>query len=288
MSLQANSGARRPTIIAGAATSPLGSLGRTLRAAESLQFFAIDLDLRRTLVMPSATALGRAGEQGIVRIRSAWIPGAITGPRHVSRTKGLWSGLIHAATHLGLRSVVIPHRSEVTRGEWLGSESRRVFQEANLGAIRQAIGIRGSAMQRGHEQLRHLQMVRHTAEEWDLDLALDLTGDVPHYLEAEAAILRLISRLTIVRIPSWVSANGELNTADPISRRVISILADQGYTGTISIVPMRSPWHISWQPPVPTSSEEWTRAMILDQYARQHSDSSPANYISPELFREFP
>jgi hypothetical protein len=92
----------------------------------------------------------------------------------------------------------------------------------------------------------------------------------------------------VVRIPSWVSANGELNTADPISRRVISILADQGYTGTISIVPMRSPWHISWQPPVPTSSEEWTRAMILDQYARQRHDDASAPYTSPEIFREFP
>jgi hypothetical protein len=288
MSLQSNSGAKRPTILAGAGTSPFGSLGRTLRAAETLQFFAVDLDLRQAWLMPSATSLGRAGDQGIVRIRSAWIPGSITGPRHDARTAGLWSGLVHAATHLGLRTVIVPHRAEVIRGDWLGSESRRVFRESNLGLVRHAIGIRGAAIQRGHEQLRQLQMLRHTAEEWDLDLALDLTGDVPHYLEAEAAILRLISRLTVVRIPSWVSANGELNTADPISRRVISILADQGYAGTISIVPMRSPWNISWHPPAPTSSEEWTRAMILDQYTRQRSDDAPASYISPEIFREFP
>ena len=288
MSLQPVSGARRPTILAGAGTSPLGSLGRTLRAAESLQFFAIDLDLRRALILPTPQALGRAGDQSLVRIRSAWIPGAINGPLASSRSDALWTALRHAATHLGLRTVVMPHRSEVTRGDWLGAESRRTFREGSLGMVRHAIGIRGASIQRGHEQLRQLQMLRHAAEEWDLDLALDLTGEVPHYLEAEAAILRLIGRLTLVRIPSWVSANGELNTADPISRRVVSILADQGYTGTISIVPMRPPWQVSWQPPAPTSSEEWTRAMILDQYARQRSDDLPAPYISPEIYREFP
>lgn len=288
MSLQPLAGARRPTILAGAGTSPLGSLGRTLRAAESLQFFALDLDLRQSLVMPTPQALGRAGDQSLVRIRSSWIPGSITGPFASTRTDALWTALRHAAIHLGLRTVVIPHRSEVTRGTWLGSESRRMFREANLTMVRHAIGIRGSAIQRGHEHLRQLQMLRHAAAEWDLDLALDLTGDVPHYLEAEAAILRLIGRLTLVRIPSWVSANGELNTADPISRRVVSILADQGYAGTISIVPMRSPWHLSWQPPAPTSSEEWTRTMILDQYARQRSDDAPTSYSSPEIYREFP
>ena len=281
-------GARRPTILAGAGTSPFGSLGHTLRSAESLQFFAIDLDLRQALLMPSPQALGQAGEGSLVRVRSVWIPGSITGPLSNSRTEALWTALRHSATHLGLRTVVIPHRSEVTRGTWLGPEARRMFRDDNLRNVRHAIGVRGAHIQRGHEHLRHLQMIRHSAEEWDLDLALDLTGDVPHYLEAEAAILRLISRLTLVRIPSWVSANGELNTADPISRRVISILADQGYSGTISIVPMRSPWHLSWQPPAPTSSEEWTRTMILDQYARQRNDDTSAPYISPEIFREFP
>lgn len=277
---------KRPTILAGLNTSILGSPGMAIRAAESLQFFAADLDLRGTWRFPTARTLGGNGTDSLVRMRSIWIPGSVFGPFAAQRTTDLWTLLQEAVTTLGLRTIVMPHRSDVTHGEWLGAESRKHMSSASLGLVRHAIGIRGSRLQRGHDQLMQLDMIRRSAEEWDLDLALDLTGDVPHYLEAEAAMLRILSRLVNVRIPSWVSSTGELNTNDPISRRVVSILADQGYAGTISIVPMRPALQLPWTAISPTSSEEWTRSMILDQYARQHSPDHPAPYISPELYRE--
>lgn len=286
MSARYSSGSRRPTILAGTATSILGSPGSSLRAAEALQFFAIDLDLRSTVRMPQAGALGADRPDNLIRVKSVWIPGSIHGPMSSQRTDALWSLLDRSAQSLGLRTIVIPHSNEVTRGDWLGAESRRRLRETQRDFIRHAIGIRGSSIYRGHDQLSQLQMIRHSSEEWDLDIALDLTGDVPHYLEAEAAIMRLLPRLTLVRIPSWVSSTGELNTNDPISRRVVAILADQGFSGTISIVPMRSPWQLPWTSTAPTSSEEWTRTMIVDMYTRQRSDDPPAPYRSSELFRE--
>jgi hypothetical protein len=280
------SSSRRPTILAGTTTSILGSPGASLRAAEALQFFAVDLDLRSAFRMPPARLLGATQPGNLVRLRSIWIPGSISGLMSSQRTDALWSLLDLSARSLGLRTIIIPHSSDVSHGTWLGAESRRRLRETQRDFIRHAIGIRGSSIHRGHDQLSQLQMIRHSSEEWDLDIALDLTGDVPHYLEAEAAIMRLLPRLTLVRIPSWVSSTGELNTNDPISRRVVSILADQGYTGTISIVPMRPPWQLPWLASAPTTSEEWTRTMIMDMYMRQRSDDLPAPYRSPELFRE--
>jgi hypothetical protein len=276
----------RPTIVAGVNASWLGSLGKSLERAEAHQFFATDVDLRRPLLMPSPAVIGSSPAAGLVRMRSVWAPASVTGAFSDHRKAGLWSFLEYATESMGLRTIVIPRSSEAIRGEFLGAEIRKRMQSVSHGAVRLAIGVRGASVYRGHDQLSQLQTLRHTAEEWDLDLALDLAGDVPHYLEAEAAILRLLPKLTLVRIPSWVSAAGELNTNDPISRRVVSILADQGYAGTISIIPARSPLQLPWTRSYPSMSDEWTRTMILDQYDRQRTDDHPAPYISPELFRE--
>jgi hypothetical protein len=187
---------------------------------------------------------------------------------------------------MGLRTVVLPHSADVSRGTFLGAELRKRMRTIAHGSVRLAFGVRGTMVYRGHDQLAQLQTLRHAAEEWDLDIALDLAGEVPHYLEAEAAVLRLLPKLTLVRIPSWVSATGELNRDDPISRRVVSILVDQGYSGLISIIPPRMPWQLPGARAHISMSDEWTRTMILDQYDRQRSDDHPAPYISPELFRE--
>lgn len=277
---------RRPTIVAGAGTSWFGSLGKALAHAEMHQFFAVDLDQRGALIAPSVAAVATQAQTGVVRLRSIWIPGSITGPFAAQRTASLWHFLEYTAEHMGLRTVVLPRTSDVGRGTFLGADLRKRMHAASNGAVRLAIGVRGSTVYRGHDQLAQLQTLRHTAEEWDLDIALDLAGNVPHYLEVEAAVLRLLPRLTLVRIPSWVSASGELDTNNPISRRVVSILADQGYTGTISIIPARSPTQFLGTRGYPTMSDEWTRQLILDQYDRQLSDDRPAPYISPELFRE--
>ncbi|MDQ3654238.1 MAG: hypothetical protein M3457_04065 [Chloroflexota bacterium] len=277
---------RRPTIVAGIGTSLSGSLGKALAHAEQHQFFAIDLDQRRALLAPSVASVATQAQTRVVRVRSIWIPGSITGPFVEQRTSGLWHFLEYAAEQMGLRTVILPRSSEIARGTFLGGELRKRMQLAAHGSVRLAIGVRGSVVYRGHDQLAQLQTLRHSAEEWDLDIALDLAGNVPHYLEAEAAVLRLLPKLTLVRIPSWVSPSGELNTDDPISRRVVSILADQGYTGTISIIPARSPLQLPGTRTYPTLSDEWTRQLILDQYDRQLTGDRPAPYISPELFRE--
>lgn len=278
--------ARRPTIVAGVTGGWGGTLGKSLTLAERHQFFAVDLDLRRAWLFPAVTAIERQAQIGVVRLRSIWIPGSINGLYAARRRTALWQLLDVASERTGLRTVVLPRSADVTRGAFLGAELRKRLAAPQHRNVRMAIGLKGSAINRGHDQLAQLQTLRHAAEEWDLDIALDLAGNVPHYLEAEAAVLRLLPRLTLVRIPSWVAPTGELNTDDPISRRVVSILADQGYSGTICVIPARTPLQVPGTPAYPSTSDEWTRKLILDQYDRQLNDDRPAPYISPELFRE--
>lgn len=276
----------RPTIVAGVAPSWFGSLGKSLDHAAAHEFFAADVDLRKTLWAPSVSSEISRQRAGLVRMRTVWVPGSVYGLLVEQRTAKLWKFLDHAATRMGLRTVILPRSLDIARGNFLGAELRRRMDAASHGAVRLAIGVKGSAVHRGHDQLAQLQSLRHAAEEWDLDIALDLAGDVPHYLEAEAAVLRLLPRLTLVRIPSWVSTSGELNANDPISRRVVAILADQGYAGTISIIPARSSLRVPWALAYPSMSDEWTRSLILDQYDRRRGDIPGLPQPSSEIFRE--
>jgi hypothetical protein len=266
--------------VTGVTPAAFGSLSRALAEAQAHQFFALDVDTRTTW-MPTPVP-----QAGVVRVRSAWVPGSIDGWLATRRRARLEAFLDHAAREMGLRTIVLPRSAEVRSGATLARELRARFGPQTQSGIRFALGVRGSLVPRGHDQLSQLSALRHQAEEWDFDLALDLAGEVPHYLEAEAAVLRLLPRLALVRVPSWVSPSGELNTGDPISRRVVAILADQGYAGTISIIPAPPLLPPIWSSTAPTASDEWTRSMILDRYDRQRADERPTPYISPELFRE--
>ncbi len=274
----------RPTIVTGVCPTITGSLSNAFVRARDHQFFALDIDLRSTWLPPSGVP--DAPGIDVVRIRSIWVPSSVDGWAASRRMDRLTAFLNQSADSMGLRTIVLPRMAESGTGTQIGAVLRKRLDPAARSAVRFAIGIRGSRIQRGHDQLVQLTSLRHTAEEWDLDLALDLSGDVPHYLEAEAAVLRLLPRLSLVRIPTWVSRAGELSTDDPISRRVIAILADQGYAGAISIIPSPPLLPPVFAATAPTASDEWTRSMILDRYDRQRSDDRSLPYISPELFRE--
>ena len=65
-----------------------------------------------------------------------------------------------------------------------------------------AIGLPSSTLRGGRPHLVHLGSLRRFAEEWEVGIAVDLTGRFDPTWEAEAAISRIGNRLRVLRLPS--------------------------------------------------------------------------------------
>lgn len=101
---------------------------------------------------------------------------------------------------------------------------------------RVTLGLRADQLGGGREHLVELTLLRRYAEEWDFDIALDLSGEIDPTWEAEAAIWRLMPRLQIIRLGP-LSGRAQRSTAPRLASRVLSGAADLGYRGTIALSP---------------------------------------------------
>lgn len=240
------------------------------------RFFAIDLDLRSTWIAPSWTRLAADASHSMTRVRSTWIAGVIAGPASRSRLLRLTTLLRGCKNELGLRTIVIPRAAHLRRGSSIGPSIREIVSDRSNTSARIAVGIRAIDFADDRRHLDQLVATRRLAEEWDLDIALDLTGNVSLNWEAEAAVIRLMPRLTLVRLRPWIASDGSGPSEDrqAIALRTVAMLADQGYTGSISLVPRPDPW---WKIPAAegAGAETLTRDLILDRYDRQ---SRPAGF----------
>jgi len=257
----------RPTVLYGGEASWFGSLGGQIRTASEHEFYSIDVDLRSSWMAPSWSAMAPLLSREMIRVRSVWIAGMLTGPLVNQRTDRLMDFLRGCRREHGLRTIVIPRAAHIRRGSSLGPHIRKFAAEGTGAVPRVAVGIRGA--DRGH--LDQLRAIRRLAEEWDLDVALDLTGSVPRDWEAEAAIMRLLPRLALVRITP-VADDGPYRTpivGRSIAARSVAILADQGYTGPISVAAPAHPLRSLVAAARPGQLEKLARDAVLDQYDRQ-------------------
>lgn len=78
--------------------------------------------------------------------------------------------------------------------------SRQVVELQSASPSRLLIGVNTSQLRGGRPHLVQLGALRHFAEEWDLGVALDLTGRLDPTWEAEAAVTRLGQRLQLLRV----------------------------------------------------------------------------------------
>lgn len=258
---------RRPTIVIGTTSTPLGRPIIAPDVAAGAGFYALDLDLRRAWSCPDPDRLHNSS---VARVRSVWIPRQYTGMWRGSRAAQLRRFLTSAVEDLGLRTVVVPQsQGQSKRGTSLGQLARQV---TTLGGLRIAMRVGADTLlaQPG-SHLDHVANLRRMAEEWDLDLSLDLTGSNIEEWEAEATLMRLFPRLTMVRIRPLHASDGTLSpqSASRIAFRTIVMLADQAYSGLISIAPEVTELARF----VPTSSpalepSSLTRAEILAAYDR--------------------
>jgi hypothetical protein len=103
------------------------------------------------------------------------------------------------------------------------------------GSTRIALAVRPRNPDAGRAHLTRLSLLRNLAEEWDLDLALDLSGPVDWLWEAEAAVFRLAPRLRLVRIVNPLPAL-DAHTRTRLTQRTIGACIDAGFDGLFAVV----------------------------------------------------
>lgn len=264
---------RRPTILLGSSTSLLGRPLISAAAANRAGLYGIDLDLRSAWRCPSIEDLR---ESPTTRIRSVWLPSQYAGAFSELRTSRLQEFLNHAATQCGLRTIVLPKTTPVRRQ---GIPLGRVAQHlSDLYGVRSAVSISAdSLMREAGSHLEHVANMRRVAEEWDLDIALDLTTPGIDQWEAEAALMRLFPRLGIVRIRPWQHPSGAVlhSSTARAGLRTVSMLADQAYNELISIAPypVQPSWISALFPPKLVATQQ-TREEVLSVYDRIHHYSA--------------
>jgi len=261
----------RPAVYYGGEATWLGSMGGMIESASEHEFYSVDVDLRSSWIAPSWSAIEPRLSRNLIRIRSVWIPGMLGGLVSRQRTDRLMVFLRGCRNDHGLRTIVIPRAAHIRRGSSLGLHIRQFATEKRGSIPRVAVGIRAIDLGSDRGHLDHVLSIRHLAEEWDLDVALDLTGPVPRDWEAEAAIMRLLPRLALVRISSELEdgLHNRSITAQSIAARSIAILADQGYSGPISLASAAHPFRSLLVARSPGETEMMARGAVLDQYDRQ-------------------
>jgi hypothetical protein len=269
---------RRPTILVGSDVTLLGRPTVGADDAASAGLYGVDLDLRRSWRAPGDLDIERLDG---VRLRSVWLPTRYTGLAMEQREERLRAFIAQAATRCGLRTVIVSTRatSENTPLNILAHQQAEAF------GIRLTLEVRAETLldERG-PHLTRVANIRRFAEEWDLDIALDLGSVDLAGWETEAALMRLFPRLTLVRIGPMHGPGGHhaVTPGASVSMRTVKMLADQAYSGLISVLPAYPhPAWWSWASHPPLAAAVSARDEILAAYDRIDQYDISAHHTQP-------
>ncbi|MBA2277008.1 MAG: hypothetical protein H0W06_04530 [Chloroflexia bacterium] len=167
-------------------------------------------------------------------MRSCWLPAIVGGPFARRRAAALLRFVRDGRDRAGLRTIVLP-RTAAGRGVPMAKTVRELTVGNAGSSLRLAVAVDPAAIAAHRSQRSALQSNLRMAEEWDLDIALDLAIPTSAAWEAEAAVLRLLPRLRIVRLPCRSDRVADDTTR--VVERTVAMLVDQGYAGTFSLLP---------------------------------------------------
>ncbi len=121
--------------------------------------------------------------------------------------------------------------SELTRHLELGGWLSQSFQVV--------LGLPSTALKGGRPHLVQLGGIRRFAEEWDLSVAVDLSGPFDPTWEAEAAVARLGERLAILRINASAPSRGAVGR-DRVACRALHAAMDRDHLLDVAVAPVKS------------------------------------------------
>lgn len=230
--------AARPTLILGGDSNLMGSVRHALAVAALGSFHAIDLDLRHSWRAPSCSRILPLAERETIRIRSVWLPDIMRGPLLIQRAQRLDDFLRQSRDDHGLRQLIVPRLHQEEVGYNVSRLARDLTRNTG-GVVRLAIAVHAASFVRQPDYLDRITAIRRAVEEWDIDIALDLTGNVSPRWECEAAVAKMFHRLALVRIDPWLDEDGmpDMSPRAQLASRTLAMLADQGYTGIVSLYP---------------------------------------------------
>jgi hypothetical protein len=178
------------------------------------------------------TARLAASDELHMPIRSIWIP---VGEFRSTRSRRLVETIAERQPDLYPRVV-----ATLTAGASLYELTRNL----NLGgwlsqSLQVVLGLPSTVLKGGRPHLVQLGGIRRFAEEWDLAVAVDLSGQFDPTWEAEAAVARLGERLTILRINASAPSRAAVGR-DRVACRALHAAMDRDDRLDVAVAPVKS------------------------------------------------
>ena len=190
----------------------------------------IDVDAGTPLSLWLAGLVGTS-ESAAIPIRSIWITPASL---KTHRSRQLLETI--ARRQRAKPPLLVIAMPAATSARELAREVQKQLIPHRDGPI--AIGMPSIALRGGRPHLVQLGALRHFAEEWDLMLAVDLSGRFDPTWEAEAAIARLGERLGLLRIRTTASSRSAVGR-DRVACRALHAAVDRERPVDIAVAPAR-------------------------------------------------
>lgn len=238
------------------------------RVAQMAGVKGVDLELKPSLVRELLRE--DAGQKLDTPVASIWIAGELRSSGQIWRRTFSAEEIAQAILACGPTRLVLD-RPQATSD--FSSELIRAVRERGRGLARVTIAIRSDQLEGTRDHLSALAALRRTAEEWDYDLALDLSGPIDPRWEAEAALSRVLPRVTVIRVGSLTSRPPN-NARARLTHRALAFALDQGYQDNISVAPYVPLWRAFWLTPIASAFIEDAQA-IRAKYELIHHVSLP-------------
>ncbi|MCD6056707.1 MAG: hypothetical protein K0Q89_237 [Thermomicrobiales bacterium] len=193
-------------------------------------FEGLDVDVTTSLGRWLGARLA-ASDLRNVPVRSLWVP---AGDIHSPASRRLIGDIANRQSDSCL-SVVATLPAGATLNELA---THFALQEGVHNSLPVALGLPSTALKGGRPHLVQLGVIRRFAEEWNLSVAIDLSGQFDPTWEAEAAVSRLGERLTKLRISASAPSRAAVGR-DRVACRALHAAMDRDHFLEVAVAPVK-------------------------------------------------